>query len=388
LSLLAAGRFSFAMKIQGTLSSRMSGGAERELRSVGKSERLNPQGIPREKDFRSLFILAFLDEKLEGGDFEAFEPSILDAICGDEQFRKDLISGLKIHLFAGSEFYGIPPEDIDKTKGTSQDKYIRSKNGFLGWIYGATQRRVAQVLDLDESKVEAGYLRIARRYSKITAHRKLLRERFIPLRQERGQGTKIEWVKPDEFIRAICLPWQREGYKRLFNSEWAAIKGLFSLAEHPPNEWTKIKGTCRRTNRPQSIVGAIQSALYASIFALQEHVFRAAANHEIQCPGAQINKHFQRKIWDLQPPGVQEWVVRPFNNHDEVQVPCRLSFHQAQTPGNVNSADLGLLGQSCQIRNVTPLGALVTELLAELQQTIPLLRITWQTGLKNWGEKA
>lgn len=381
--LISAGRFCFAMKIQGTLSSRMAGGAERELKSSGKAEKLNPQGIPRETDFRSLFKLAFPDENLEGGDFEAFEPTILDAICGDEQFRKDLKSGLKIHLFAGSEFYGISPEDILATKGTTSDKYIRSKNGFLGWIYGAQQRRVAQVLDIDEAKVEQGYGRIARRYPKITEHRTLLRNKFIPLRQEGGAGTAIEWVEPDEKITAIKLPWQSEGYSRTFTIEWAVIRGLFALANEPPDEWIKIPGQCRRTNRVQSIVGAMQSALYASIFALQEHVFRAAANHEIQCPGAQITKHLQRKIWDLQPSGIGPWKVRPFNSHDEVQVPCSV----AQTV-ETTSGSLGELPPIPGNVGVVDIKTVVLQVVKELQQTIPLLKITWQTGLNNWGEKS
>ena len=389
-SLLKSGRFCFAMKIQGTLSSRMSGGTDRELSSTGKSERLNPQGIPREKEFRSLFTLAFDDETLEGGDFEAFEPSILDAICGDPQFREDLKSGLKIHLFAGSEFYGIPPQDILSTKGTTNDKYIRSKNAFLGWIYGATQRRVAQVLDLDESKVEEGYQRIASRYSAITRHRKNLRRRFIPLSQERGAGTEIEWQEPDDYIEAIKLPWQEAGYRRTFQIEWAVIRALYSLAIEPPKEWTSIPGSCRRTNRVQSIVGATQSALYASIFALQEHVFRAAANHEIQSPGAQITKHLQRKIWDLQPSGIEGWKVRPFNSHDEVQVPCRLT-----TPAQIAAKKLDafpLQGNHpiCVAPSVehTTVKQVVEQFLTGLQQVIPLLQITWQTNLNNWGEKA
>ena len=381
--LLNAQRFCFAMKIQGTLSSRMAGGTDRELTTTGKTERLNPQGIPREKEFRSLFTLAFDDETLEGGDFEAFEVSIADVIYQDPQLREDVLSKVKIHATIGSLFYNVSVADVLATKGTTkQDKYDNAKRAFFAYLYGGTAFSLKKHLGLEESEIEPGLKRLLARYKEIKKHRDTLRRRFIPLTQERGAGTEIEWQEPDDYIEAIKLPWQESGYRRTFQIEWAVIRALYSLAIEPPKEWTSIPGSCRRTNRVQSIVGATQSALYASIFALQEHVFRAAANHEIQSPGAQITKHLQRKIWDLQPSGIEAWKVRPFNSHDEVQVPCRIV-------GIVQNVGMSSTHYSNQVSQpgVISVKAVVTQFLLELQQVIPLLQITWQTNLNNWGEK-
>ena len=350
-------RFNFSMKIIGTLCSRMSGGTG-EKGEAGR--KLNPQGIPSEKAIRELFLLAFEDEGLEGGDFSAFEPTILDAVVGDEQFRRDLQSNLKIHLFAGSEFYKSSPESINATKGTTDDRYKRTKNAFLGWIYGAQQKKIAQTLDLTEEQVEEGYQRISKRYPQIKIHRDVLFERFTPIVQIKGEGTAIEWREPDDFIESIL------GFKRYFTLEWSVIRGLFSLASQPPEEWKNLKGSIRRTNRVQTIPGACQSALYSAIFALQAHVFRAAANHEMQSPGAQITKQLQRKIWDLQPPGIGSWIVRPFNYHDEVLVCVAQSVSKPDEGHCVGT---------------------VTELVAHLRQQIQLLKIAWKSHLKNWGEK-
>ena len=60
------------------------------------------------------------------------------------------------------------------------------------------------------------------------------------------------------------------------------------------------------------------SALYGAAFGIQGAVMRAAGNHVIQSSGAIITKRLQRRIWDIQPAGVHSWVVRPMQNHDEV----------------------------------------------------------------------
>ena len=350
--LISAGRFCFSMKILGALSSRMSGGQEES----GRKGELNAQGIPRESSFRSLFPLSYSDERLEGGDFSAFEPTILDAAIGDEQFRKDLISDLKIYLFTGSEFYQTTPKELMKTKGNIEnDKYYSSKQGFLAWLYGAQQEKIAQVMDLPEKDIENGFSRIFKRWPRIKIHRDDLQERFTPIRQLKGVGTEIEWTEPDEYIDSLL------GYRRYFTLEWSIIRILYNLAHQPPSEWKNISGECRRTNRSQTIVGATQSALYGAIFSLQGYVFRAAANHEIQSTGAQLTKLLQCKIWDLQPIGINLWIVRPLNIHDEIMCPTTCQ------PGVIKSQ--------------------VDQFIGKYREKIPLLDIEWNENLKSWGDK-
>ena len=411
--LIEAKRFTFSMKVSGTLSNRMSGGQEVDGSTESSGGKLNAQGIPRVKDFRALFLLAFPDETLEGGDFSAFEPCILDALVQDPQFRQDLSSGIKIHVFVGAEFYNCDPSIIVASEGTEDDKYIRSKNGFLGWIYGAMQNKVAKVLDLPERDVEQGYQRIKKRYPVLSNYRDNLLQRFSPVRRDSDDEMtgKIIWEEPDGFIESKRLPWQEHGFKRSFILEWTVIQGIFRLASELSLPLLQISGTIRRSNRVQTIPNAVRSALFASIFSYQSHVFRAAANHEIQSPGAQITKRLQRLIWDLQPCGISNWVVRPMNNHDEVMVCCSMrkteserldtgkeglcqSLDQHQhtvAPTAEESGAESITVKSVTHSNPTLLSPTPQEVQAKfidsLVRVIPQLRMKWKTNLKNWAEK-
>ena len=53
---------------------------------------------------------------------------------------------------------------------------------------------------------------------------------------------------------------------------------------------------------------------------MQAANMRAAANHEIQSPGAEITKAVQRRLWDLQPAGIHPLKLAPLNIHDELMV--------------------------------------------------------------------
>ena len=84
----------------------------------------------------------------------------------------------------------------------------------------AALKKMAEVLDLDEKQIEDGYTKIKQRYPAIQRYRNKLYERFTPLRQEKGTGTEIKWVEPDEYIENIF------GIKRFFTLEWSVIRYL------------------------------------------------------------------------------------------------------------------------------------------------------------------
>jgi len=85
---------------------------------------------------------------------------------------------------------------------------------------------------------------------------------------------------------------------------------------------------------------------------------RAAGNHRIQATGAQITKILQRRIWDLQPTGVHPWVVSTMTIHDEALV-CH------------DGADVR---------------AVVESVVDEYRDVVPLLAMTWRSGIENWSE--
>lgn len=346
-----AGRFCFSMKVAGTLSSRMSGGAE------GGEGGMNAQGIPREKEFRSLFPLAFDGERLEGGDFDAFEVSIADALYHDSQLAIDIRSGKKFHAITGSVFYNTDYTSILHSKGTLNDKYTRAKNGFFAYLYGATPRKLGQVLDVTEEEAEIALMRLAKRYPQIKEHRNKLAERFSPVWQEEGIGSKINWREPDEYIESIL------GFRRYFTLEWAVVKALYKLQENPPDSWGTVRGDIRRTDRSQTYSGAARSALFGGMFSISSAVFRAAANHEIQSPGGQITKRMQVAIWSHQPIGIGPWIVRPLNVHDEILTPTILS------------------GGRHSILNET-----VQSTVQSYHNRIPMLKMEWGP-MKDWSDK-
>ena len=349
----------------------MSGGSESD--GAEKSTKLNIQGIPREQAIRSLFLLAFQDEHLEGGDFDAFEVSIADAVYSDPKLHDILVSGNKIHTVVGCKLYGLTAEQVNATKGSTDDKYTRSKNCFFAWLYLGSIRRIAKTGNVEEAVAEQLVKWLAWEFPEIAKKQKELVKRFTPLQQPMGPGTAIHSTEPEEYAESLL------GFKRYFTLEWAIIRGLYKLANHYPNEWDSIRGEIRRTDRLQTMARACCSALYAAIFGLQGHVARAAANHYIQSPGAQITKKLQRNIWDLQPIGIGPWVVRPVNAHDEVLCPTTLCYQISNhTLITSQPMDSTLMNSSTQV---------VLDTIEQLRCKVPLLAMKWKPNLKNWGEK-
>jgi DNA polymerase I-like protein with 3'-5' exonuclease and polymerase domains len=89
---------------------------------------------------------------------------------------------------------------------------------------------------------------------------------------------------------------------------------------------------------------------------------RAAANHQIQSPGAQITKRVQRKVWDLQPAGVQPFKIALLNIHDEIAA--------VTTP-----------------EMIEPVAACIRDNVASFKDRVPLIGMDWKTNVKSWGEK-
>jgi hypothetical protein len=89
---------------------------------------------------------------------------------------------------------------------------------------------------------------------------------------------------------------------------------------------------------------------------------RAANNHLIQSPGAQITKSVQRKIWDLQPIGVSEFAVAPMNIHDEVMCVTHPDYIQ-------------------------PVAETVRDAVESFRPQVPLICLKWCMDMHNWAQK-
>ena len=372
--LLLAGRFHASFNVIGALSGRMSG-----------SDGLNPQGINRSKAVRSCFPLAGKDMQLTGGDFSGFEICLMDAVYGDPELRKDILTkrpcracgkkgkisqtcgdckgtgmeGTKIHALFGQFLF--PPmtyDEIYNTKGLpgDQDKYGRSKNGVFALAYGGEGFTLTTRVGVPTEVADAAYQGWISKYKVWGQARSKIFDMFCSMRQPGGLGSKVEWADPADYIESM------RGFRRYFTLENRICKALFSIAEEPPKEWTKYKIKVVRRDREQTPAGALRSALFGAAFAIQAGNMRAAANHVIQSSGAEITKDLQCKIWQLQPVGVAKWHVVPMNVHDEIMNPCLPSI-------------------------VPKIQPIIDEYICQLKHQVPLAEIEWSNELSSWADK-
>lgn len=349
--LLQAGRFHASFNVIGALSSRMSG-----------SDGLNAQGIKREKNIRRCFKLAFDDEILCGGDFSGFEVTLMDAAYNDPDLREELLSGKKIHAIFGQFLF--PGNDYDAIKATDgiggdKDLYSRSKQGVFAMAYGGEAQTLKTRVGIKLEDAENAVSMWNNRFKTFGEERGKIFEKFCSMKQPNGIGTAVKWDTPADYVESLF------GFRRYFSLENAICKLLFDLGEKPPKEWLQLEGyVVRRAHKGvQSVSGAVRSALFAAAFAIQAANMRAAGNHLIQSSGATLTKNLQRKIWELQPVGVQPWRVRPFNVHDEIQCVC------------------DNMGTSEEVYKV------VTNFVKENQNKVPLLEIEWSKKMASWAEK-
>jgi hypothetical protein len=392
--IIQSGRFHASSSVTGSLSGRMSGGGSAKNIEAGgraKGDGLNPLGVKRTKEVRGQFGLADLGLILCGGDFSSFEVGLAEAVYDDQKLRSDLQSkrpcshckgvnlkgeplkrldgickecggkglvGAKIHaLFGQYLFPHLSYDEIVLSAGSGDDYYERSKRGFFAVIYGAEAKTLNDRIAIPIEQANEGLHAFRASYLGVAAHRQKIINMFCSMRQPGGIGSNVEWHEPSDFIEA------KTGFRRYFTLENMICKTLFNLACDPPKAWFDIKIKVVRRDRMQTATGAVRSALYAAAFAIQAANLRAAANHEIQSFGAIITKKVQRKIWDLQPSGVSDWMVQPLNVHDEIQCPTHPSMVErvAQT---------------------------VKDAVESFRPIVPLIKMDWQSNLNSWADKS
>ena len=393
--LLLAGKFHASFVVIGALSSRMAG-----------ADGLNAQGIKHTVEVRQMFPLTWGDNLLCGGDFSSFEVTIADAVCNDEALRAELVAGRKIHaLFGMAIFPGTTYEEVKASDGNKTfDMYIKGKQGFFGtMLYGGDHSTLINRLGIAEEVAKQAIENFGSRFTGVKKWRKRVADSFCSMTQPGGIGSRVIWKDPADYAETML------GFRRYFTLENRIGKELFLLANKMPKHWKdcgrvvkrgKITVTggeevlvsyiatislehgvevrreivvpreeekahilkVTRSNRVQTAGGAVSSALYGAAFSIQAANMRAAANHEIQSPGAEITKHVQRQIWDLQPAGVQDWHVAPFNVHDELMCVTR---------------------PDC-VKQVT---AVVTTAVESFRSKVPLIGMDWGEDIANWADK-
>jgi hypothetical protein len=343
--LLKARRFHTSFKVIGTLSTRMSG-----------ADGLNPQGIKHANVVRRLFPLAWQGYDLCGGDFDSFEVVLADAVWGDSNLRSDLMNGKKIHALFGMDLFpGQTYEEIVASSGTSNDMYVKGKQGVFGTIYGGDHNTLVKNLGIPLDVALAAFNRLSKRYPEMARSRQKTFNAFCSMKQP-VTGGAVYWGQPADYIESFL------GFRRYFTLENMVCKALFELAQRPPKSWRQCRIKVRRRDKEQFATGATASALYGAAFQIQAANMRAAANHEIQSPGAQITKNVQRRVWDLQPPGIHPFVVAPMNIHDELLTVTKPEYVERVTEKVIEGVEA-------------------------YRNRVPLIGMTWNESMDSWAEK-
>ena len=365
--LLLAGRFHADFVVIGTKSTRMSG-----------SSGLNAQGIKATKEVRRCFPLAWDGFVLCGGDFDAFEVTLADAVYNDPALRAELLKKIpcpfcsgkgckecdedgevrqKIHgLFGQSLFPGHSYAEILASAGSENDMYLKGKSGVFAMIYGGNADTLVRNLGVKKENAEAAFEDFGKRYPGVGKARQKTFDAFCSMRQPGGPGSQVIWKEPSACVTSFL------GFSRYFDLENRICRALFELAQKPPKGWRNHPVKVWRRDRVQTAGGAVSSALYGAAFSLQQANMRAAAKHEIQSPGGQITKSVQRAIWDLQPVGVHELKVALLNVHDEVLCVTHPDYVSKVTAAARNTVE-------------------------SYRPKVPLIGLTWNESMDNWAEK-
>lgn len=347
--LLLAKRFHASFKVIGALSTRMSG-----------ADGLNPQGIKRTKIVRSQFTLNWDAEhyQLDGGDFDGFEMSIMDAAYYDPVLHEEVAAG-KLHAHWASKYFypHMSYDEVIESKGKEPDYYTKAKSMVFAIMYFGTEHTLITRGGLGEDVAKEAYRLILEDHPDFTAKRSAVIEQFATMTQPGGLGSAVVWKEPADYIESLF------GFRRYFTIENKTCKTLFDLANDPPPEWLDLNIKCRRRDdKVQTVAGAVRSALYGAAFGVQAGNMRAAGNHKIQSTGAQATKRLERNIWEIQPVGVAPFLVCPMQIHDEVM--------------SVNRRDV-----APRVKQV------VEDTIADLQKYIPLVKMGWGQNLENWAGK-
>lgn len=365
--ILHAKRFHASFKVIGALSSRMSG-----------ADGLNPQGIHHGKHVRKAFTLAdrtqrrieyvvdgiareILTEpmRLCGGDFKSFEVSLAAKVFDDPIMDADLRAGIKVHAVMGMNLFpGTTYEEVLASEGTKDgpDMYDIGKKGFFLKCYFGEAYTFNHKLGIAMDVSEGANTKFDKKYPRVKVFQDKVKYDFSALSQPGGLGTRIEWKEPAEYAESFL------GFRRWFTLENQVIRALFELAQSPPPSFQGVKIKVIRRERIQTAGGAVSSALYGAAFGVQGANIRAAGNHFIQSPGAQITKATQRAVWDIQPAGISKWIVQPMNIHDEIMTPTRPGY-EAQVERSAKST------------------------VDRYKKQVPLLAIDWMTNISSWAAK-
>jgi hypothetical protein len=299
------------LKVLGTATGRMSGTGGFNVQGIGKAE--NGLGL------RSAILVEAV------GDFHQYEIAIAATAWNDKQLQDDLANGIDVHLMVAITCHprlvdlNIPYSEAKAARKDKTHKYHglivaardQCKRVVFGIIYGCTENKVADVLSTDVETARGVLQRMQTRYPGLFAHRTEVQQKFCTADTQtwfRGSVAKME-----DSITDLT------GFTRRWSFEKQVAKVLWELGNEGIR--TGLIGSIvrQKIKGPQEIDQAVRSALLGASIAIQQAVFRQAANGEIQMPGANLCKMLQAAIWN-------KFHCPCLNSHDELVFPKHPNF--------------------------------------------------------------
>ena len=188
--------------------------------------------------------------------------------------------------------------------------------------------------------------------------RKALAAKFSAISQPGGRGTEVFYNKPEMYIDSMF------GFRRDFSIEFELLKILFDFAQVIPEEWKKVPGTSARYgNQEKAYWRHVSAGLFgAAANSIQGSVIRAALNHVIQSTGNHMTVGLQCDVWDIQPVGIEPFMLTLMSIHDEL---CVVSEKE----------------------HVDKVRQVVYTCINEQRKAIPLLSMEWMTHATSWASK-
>lgn len=308
-------RLHCSLRVLGTATGRMAGEGAFNVQGIGK---------PEQAASGTQVGLRCAVETAAVGDFHQFELAIAAAAWGDKQLLADLSAGIDVHLATAVDCHpkliGKLTYDEAKRHKKERAKAVHEqrpttaiqdlvdkcrtecKRMVFGILYGCTAQKIMEVFGVTEGEAQRILAAFYKRYPGILVFK-----------------TNIERL----FCTADTVRWTRDSVGRMRDSEtdltgytrhWSFEKSVATIMWDLGQSWasTGLRGVVVRQSAKgeQTIDNACRSAFLGSAIAVQQAVYRQAANMKIQTTGAQLCIMLGAELWD-------KFRIPMLNVHDE-----------------------------------------------------------------------
>lgn len=320
-----AGALYCSLRVLGAATGRLAGEGSFNVQGIGKPERVGVDG--------PIVGLREAVETAAVGDFHQFELAIAASAWGDKRLLSDLDAGIDVHLATAVDCHPklvgkITYEEAKRAKKDEahpmHDVVVKSrtecKRMVFGILYGCTAQKIMEVFGVTLDEANRILERFYTRYPGVREFKTSIERGFCT-------ADTVTWAK-DSVARMRDSETDLTGYTRRWTFEKTVACIMWDLGQ----SWksTGLVGTVVRQDAKgdQSIDNACRSAFLGAAIAIQQAVYRQAANMKIQTTGAILCVMLWARLWDkfkLPSVNVHDEIVKarwPWFNYEAVKAEC------------------------------------------------------------------